>query len=146
MSNKKTGSYVYILNKKTKASKILHRETLNKAKFEGLSYFYEEDEPFYRFTKIPFPHLFYVSPSYIVYVEYARLKDKSIPYTIELTDFDKDVTEDIELFQEVFGKDFVYDRDARSKTKDRPKREQRKGVREKKGKQERMSYYKKYGI
>ena len=146
MSNKKTGSYVYIINKKTKASDILHRETLNKAKFEGLSYFYEEDEPFYRFTKIPFPHLFYVSPSYIVYVEYARLKDKSIPYTIELTDFDKDVTKDIELFQKVFGKDFVYDRDARSKTKDKPKREQRKGVREKKSKQARMSYYKKYGI
>lgn len=119
------GSYCYVLNRNTKDSQVFHGDTLNKAKEKGLEYFYKEDEPFYRFTKIPFPYLFYVSDNYIVYASYARLIENDIPYMIKLSDYDKEVKGAMNLFTEVFDRQFVFDRSAERPTKKKTQREKK---------------------
>lgn len=119
---KKKGSCVYVLNMKNGESFTEHKGTLNEAKEIGLRCFYEEDRPFYRFTKIPFPHLYYVSEDYIVYVTYARLADKDIPYIAKLSEYDKEVIRTFTLFEEEFNKSFYYNPDSRTKSRDLTKK------------------------
>lgn len=115
---KKSGSFVYVLSRKSDFSKRSHYRTLNEAKEYGLEYIHKKDEVFYRFTKIPFPYLFYVSDSYIVFVNYASVDSNKIPYSVRLNELDVEAKESIKLFEKKFNKIFYYDKDSRTKSRD----------------------------
>lgn len=139
------GSYVYILSRDGKFKEVKHKSTLNEAKFYGFNYLHKTDKPFYRFTKIPFPHLFYVSDDYIVYVVYARLKDDDIPYSVELTQYDEEISNQVfPLFEKHFGFKFIYNKEARAKYRDLPKRHIKKNKRIRKGYDNRIKHHDAY--
>ena len=139
------GSYIYILSRNEGVKEIVHKKTLNEAKFYGFEYFYEKDKPFYRFTKIPFPHLFYVSEDYIVYVEYARLKEEDIPYVTELSPHDDEIEKEVfPLFTKTFNKKFVHNPEARAKYRDRTKRDIRRSARDRKKQNNRIKHHNAY--
>lgn len=141
----KTGSYVYILSRDGNFKEIKHKRTLNEAKFYGFNFLHKTDKPFYRFTKIPFPHLFYVSEDYIVYVEYARLKEDDIPYVTELSPYDEEIKNRVfPLFAKTFKKEFVYNPESRAKYRDLTKRDIQRNARDRKKYKNRIEHYDAY--
>lgn len=141
---KKIGSFVYVVGRECNLVSRAHKRTLNEAKEYGLRYIHDKDEVFYRFTKIPFPYLFYVSDSYIVFVNYVTVDSKKVPYSVRLTDKDINVKKAMELFEEKTNKQFYYDRDSRAKYRDITKRTQRRNVNKQKGLKNKQKHYNTY--
>lgn len=141
---KKSGSYVYILSKDGNVKVRGHKNTMNQAKEFGLDYIYSTGKPFYRFTKIPFPFLFYVNDEYVVYVVYASLDDEDIPYSVKLSDFDTEVVAAMEHFTNNFGKEFYYDKDSRTKSRDLSKKHIRRTKNARLSEQNKRKHYNTY--
>ena len=117
---------------------------MNQAKEFGLYYIYSTNKPFYRFTKIPFPFLFYVNDEYIVYVVYASLDDEDIPYSVKLSEFDTEVVAAMEHFTTNFGKEFYYDKDSRTKSRDLSKKHIRRTKNARLAEQNKRKHYNTY--
>lgn len=119
---KKTGSFVYVFGRNSSLVTRGHYRTLNEAKEYGLGYIKKDNEVFYRFTKIPFPYLFYVSKNYVVLANYVTTDSNKIPYVAKLIDSDADAKNAMDAFEKKFDKTFYYDKDARTKSRDITKR------------------------
>lgn len=141
---RKSGSYVYVLSKNGEVKLREHKRTMNEAKEFGLGYIYKTNKPFYRFTKIPFPFLFYVNDEYIVHVVYASLDDEDIPYRVELSEFDKEVVSAMDHFTKHFDKEFYFNKDSRAKYRDLSKRHLRRTKRERKTINQKREHYDTY--
>lgn len=141
---KKTGSFVYVVGRNNNLVSRTHHRTLNQAKEYGLQYIYDKDEPFYRFTKIPFPYLFYVSNSFIVFVNYSSVDSEKVPYSVKLTSEETEVKKAMDLFASNFDKKFYYDKNSRTKSRDMTKRKQRKNERNAKGLKNKKKHYDTY--